>query len=46
VEKYLFLALDFINREDKSAWENGKRPSRKRPLGNDCIGCLDNKLKY
>jgi hypothetical protein len=26
VKKYLFLALDFTNRNDKSAWGNGKRP--------------------
>jgi len=26
MEKYLFLAMDFINREDKSTWGNGKRP--------------------
>jgi hypothetical protein len=29
VEKYVFsvfLALDFTNRDDKSAWGNGKRP--------------------
>ena len=24
--KYVFLALDFINREGKFAWGNGKRP--------------------
>jgi hypothetical protein len=33
VEKYVFLALDFTNRDDKSAWGNGKRPSVQ-----DCIG--------
>jgi hypothetical protein len=26
VEKYVFLALDFTNRDDKSAEGNGKRP--------------------
>jgi hypothetical protein len=26
VEIFLFLALDFTNRDDKFAWGNGKRP--------------------
>jgi hypothetical protein len=33
VEKYFFLALDFTNRDDASAWGNGKRP-----FVYDCIG--------
>jgi hypothetical protein len=33
VEKYLFLSLDFINMDDKSAWGNGKMP-----FGKHCIG--------
>ena len=26
MEKHAFLALDFTNMDDKSAWGNGKRP--------------------
>jgi hypothetical protein len=33
VEKHLFLALDIINMDDKSAWGNGKRPSGKDFIG-------------
>jgi hypothetical protein len=31
--KNIFFSLDFTNRDDKSTWGNGKRPSRQ-----DCIG--------
>jgi hypothetical protein len=33
VEKYVFLSLGFTNRDDKSAWGNGKRL-----YVQDCIG--------
>jgi hypothetical protein len=32
VEKYVFIALEFTNNDDKSTWGNGKRPSMQ-----DCI---------
>jgi hypothetical protein len=45
VEKYLFLALDLTNRDDKSAWGNAKRPSGQVAWGEANLAITLQKVK-